>query len=178
MLAERQKHGFIYENYIAKKHSLIITEDYSANWDSYEMVDNKKIPVSIKCLQKNSGIELGDFIRQTKISEDFIMYIGFWDGKTDNIVESYRLLIYYKNWVKYFGNISIIDSMFNEMKLITNDYSDDNKWYDFRKKYTNLYGNSIINLRFKRDHKKQKRIQCGISSKKFYNVVLKDNKIL
>ena len=47
------------------------------------------------------------------------------------------------------------------------------KWTDFRKKWTNIYGKSIISLRFKRDHKKQKRIQCGISRNNFINIVLK-----
>ena len=64
------------------------------------------------------------------------------------------------------------------MKLITNNHSDDSKWKIFREKYTKLYGDSIISLRFKRDHKTQKRIQCGIAYKNFINTILIENEVL
>ena len=64
------------------------------------------------------------------------------------------------------------------MSTISNDHSDDKKWTEFRKRYTKLYGKSVIALRFKRDHKSQKRIQCGISYTNFIKVVLKENTIL
>jgi len=64
------------------------------------------------------------------------------------------------------------------MSEISNDRSDDNKWKQFRLKWKEKYGDSIISLRFKRDHKKQKRIQCGITKTNFLNVILKENQIL
>ena len=61
------------------------------------------------------------------------------------------------------------------MKQISNDRSDDGKWKEFRKKWNLLYkkfnNNPVITLRFKRDHKKQKRIQCGISSSNFKKLI-------
>ena len=59
---------------------------------------------------------------------------------------------------------------------ITNDVSDDLKWKkeitvlrtEWKNKTTNL-----IRPRFKRDHKKQKRIQCAINNKDFYNYFIK-----
>lgn len=41
-----------------------------------------------------------------------------------------------------------------------------------------MYGKSIISLRFKRDHKKQKRIQCGITKPNFVKKVIKDNFVI
>jgi hypothetical protein len=76
------------------------------------------------------------------------------------------------------GDITIIQEMLDEMSTISNDKSDDSKWKQFRLKWKERYGNSIISLRFKRDHKKQKRIQCGISRNNFLEVILKENQLL
>ena len=45
------------------------------------------------------------------------------------------------------------------------DYSDDGKWEKFRLKYKELWGDSILQPRFKRDHGIQKRLQVGITHK-------------
>jgi hypothetical protein len=177
-MAERQKHGFEYEKLKINENNLIKEENYTAKWDTFEIYNGTKTPVSIKCIGINSSIDFGDFKRQTEIDEDFILYIGFWKVNKNNIVEEYKVLINKNVWNNYFGDKSIIQSMLDEMKSISNDYSDDNKWKDYRKKYKELYGKSIISLRFKRDHKKQKRIQCGITKTNFINVVLKDNIII
>jgi hypothetical protein len=175
-MAERQKHGFNYQSMVIIKESLIEDENYTAKWDAYNPNINK--PASIKCIGVSGSVDFGDFKRQTEVDSDFILYVGFWKGKKDNIVEEYKILIKKENWDKYFGNKSIISEMLSEMKKISNDRSDDLKWKNFRKKYSELYGSSIISLRFKRDHKKQKRIQCGISKRKFIDVVLKENIVL
>jgi hypothetical protein len=178
MMSERQKHGFDYQKLIIEKYNLLDGGVYNGKWDGYDEIGGVKIPVSIKCLNIGSSIELGDFKRQIEIDCDFILYVGFWDGNTNNIIDSYRVLIYYNNWVNYFGDVNILDDMLNDMKTISNDYSDDEKWGNFRLKYNKRYGKSIISLRFKRDHKKQKRIQCGISNKNFHDLILKENKNL
>jgi hypothetical protein len=175
---ERQKHGFEYEELKINENNLIKEENYTAKWDTFEIYNDVKTPVSVKCIGLNSSIDFGDFKRQTEVDEDFILYVGFWKGKKNNIVEEYKVLINKDVWNSYFGDKSIIQSMLDEMKGISNDYSDDNKWKDYRNKYKELYGKSIISLRFKRDHKKQKRIQCGITKPNFVNVVLKDNVII
>lgn len=62
------------------------------------------------------------------------------------------------------------------MITISNDRKDDAKWKEFCKKYKTIYGeDAVISIRFKRDHKKQKRIQCAISYTNFKDKVLKDN---
>lgn len=177
-MAERQKHGFEYEKLKINENNLIKEGDYTSKWDTFEIYNDVRIPVSIKCIGLNSSIDFGDFKRQTEVNEDFILYVGFWKGKKDNIVEEYKVYIKKDIWNIYFGDKSIIQSMLDEMKSISNNYSDDNKWKDYRNKYKELYGKSIISLRFKRDHKKQKRIQCGITKLNFINIVLKNNMII
>ena len=68
------------------------------------------------------------------------------------------------------------DEMKQELKKITNLRSDDNIWKLFIRKYRNSYPKTnLIKLRFKRDHKKQKRIQCAISYNNFIsNFEVKD----
>ena len=173
-MGERQKHGFEYENIIMSNNNIIKEDNYTSKWDAYE----NKIPVSVKCIGYKSSIDFGDFRRQTQVDEDFILYVGFWKTEKNNIVEEYKVLIKKENWNSYFGDKNIINDMLLEMKDISNEYSDDSKWKIYRNKYKKLYGDSIISLRFKRDHKTQKRIQCGITKKNFIDFILKDNIIL
>jgi hypothetical protein len=177
-MAERQSHGFDYEQIKMTQNNLIKEDNYTSKWDSYELFEGAKIPVSIKCIGANSSIDFGDLKRQTEVDQDFILYVGFWRGQKNNIVEEYKVLINKDIWNSYFGNKDIINEMLLEMKQISNDYSDDSKWRSFRRKYKELYGESIISLRFKRDHKKQKRIQCGITKSNFLNIILRDNLVL
>ncbi len=176
-MAERQEHAFKYEKRIILENNITKSEGYTDKWDAYE--EGK--PVSVKNIKKNSSVDFGDFRRQTMLKEDFILYVGFWSTDKDNIVEEYKILIKYENWIKYFGDTSIVDDMMAEMKLISNDYLDDPKWKQFRKKWGDLYkkdnSNPMVALRFKRDHKKQKRIQCGISSKNFKKL-LSENTVI
>lgn len=172
---ERQKHGFIYEEYIINKNNLIKENNYTSKWDGYELYKGVKTPVSVKCMKINSNIEFGDFKRQLEINEDFILYVGFWENNKQNIIEEYKILIKKDSWCKYFGNKKIIKQMLDELKTISNSYFDDNKWLKYRTKYKESYGESILSLRFKRDHKKQKRIQCAITKNNFINKVIKDN---
>jgi len=177
-MAERQLHGFEYEKLIISKNNLITTNKYIDKWDAYEMYNGILVPVSIKCIGHKSSIDFGDFKRQTEITEDFILYIGRWKSNKSLIIEEYKLFIRKDNWNRYFGDNSIIEDMLLEMKNISNNYTDDGKWLEYRNKYKFLYGESIIALRFKRDHKKQKRIQCGINFRNFINVVMNDNKVI
>lgn len=59
--------------------------------------------------------------------------------------------------------------MVEEMKYITNLKEDDDKWKLYCKKYKTLWENRPrdCSIHFKRDHKKQKRIQCGINNRCF-----------
>ena len=173
---ERQAHGFLHQEKIIKNENLIENCNYTGKWDGFNEKHN--LPASIKCISIKGSIDFGDFRRQTEVDTDFILYIGFWKGKKDNITEEYKVLIKKENWQKYFGDKSITDKMLIELKSISNDKSGDGEWKQYRNKYKKLYGKSVISLRFKRDSKKQKRIQCGITKKNFIEVILKENTIL
>ena len=94
--------------------------------------------------------------------------IGFWKIHKSNIVEE---VIYYINYIPFVSNLQYDkDAQIRvEMDLITNLREDDKKWTEFRLKHTKDYksNNNHIDIRFKRDHKTQKRIQCAISWKNY-----------
>lgn len=176
-MAERQEHAFEYESRIINENNIVKSEGYTDKWDAFE----GDIPVSVKNIKLNSSVDFGDFKRQTLLNQDFYLYVGFWKGEKTNVVEEYKILVSYNNWKNYFGRTDIISDMLGEMKTISNDRSDDLKWKEFRKKWTLLYKSlrptPVITLRFKRDHKKQKRIQCGISSLNFKKII-QENQII
>lgn len=158
---ERQYHGFNYEAGIINKFNLNKTKNYTGKFDAYE----NDIPVSIKCIKQGGSVDFGDLKRQFNLNESFYLYIGFWKNDKNNIVEEYKIFINIIKWKTLFGNID--NNMFDELVSITNNVTDDEKWKFYIKKWKAFYGKGTIQPRFKRDHKSQKRIQCGISYKNF-----------
>lgn len=170
-MAERQEHGFVYEQSIIKKYNLKPSIHYIHKDDGYK----NDIPVQIKCIKHKSSIDLGDLWRNGNKSESFYLIIGFWKGKKDNIIEEHILFIDHKKWNKYF-EFDHNDEIKHLIKTISNDYSDDDKWKKEVKRLKGLWNTTdrVIQPRFKRDHKKQKRIQCAISNKIFYSFFVKE----
>lgn len=174
MSKERQKHGFDYENIIINKYGLVKNGDYTGYCDAYY----QNIPIQIKCIKLKSSIDMGDYIRNKHKTNDFILHIGFWENDRCNIVEEYTIYIGYKEWVNLF-RFPHDDEMFEDLSHINNDKSDDDKFKEYIKKYRSLWkdnNNRYVQLRFKRDHKSQKRIQCAINNKDFYNYFIKNFK--
>lgn len=166
-MSERQIHGFNYEHMILNKFNIQKSSDYTSIWDGYK----NDIPVSIKTAKLGSDIEMADFFRNAACTKDFILIVGFWAETKSNIVEEYILYIVGLEWHALFP-----DGFENKFKIllknITNDYKDDKKWKKqiaiLRKEWQENSSN-LIRPRFKRDHKTQKRIQCAINNRDFYN---------
>ena len=164
----RQQHGFDFECYIITRFSLIRCLSYTSEWDAHAI---NNIPVSIKCIKKGSSIDLGCFYRNMTKSFDFYLYIGFWIHdyhKNKCVTELYRFYIEKTYWCElfYFENIK---QMRTELNLISNLHEDDKKWNEYCNKYKNEFYAIQRNckIRFKRDHKLQKRIQCSLSQRDF-----------
>lgn len=85
--------------------------------------------------------------------------------------EEYLLFIPHKEWNKLFDN-SFESRFKNLLSSISNERKDDVRWKNeiaILKKEWQSHTPNLIRPRFKRDHKKQKRIQCAINNKDFYN---------
>ena len=160
---ERQKHGFDFEKYVIKKHSLVKSSGYTSKYDAYTP-DN--VPVQIKYIKEKASIEMGDLFRNNHKHVEFILYIGFWRWVSGSREHTNTIVLRVQPdiWNSLFA-CPFYDDMKQELGKISNDVSDDDKWLDFRKKYTCLWkrAGSLGSIRFKRDHKKQKRIQCALT---------------
>jgi hypothetical protein len=103
---------------------------------------------------------LSDYRINANTSTDFILHIAFYKEKNKfPNVEEYTLYIKHEIYTDLF-KLNDINNIRKEFSIISNDKSDDAKFKVFRNKYKN--SNNIIQVRFKRDHKKQKRIQAAI----------------
>ena len=172
---ERQVHGFNYEKEIAQQYGIILNDNYTSQWDGIY----KNHPCSIKLEKRGSDIELADIFRNMNINENFYLFIGFWEGNTNNIVENYCLYIPVEIW-KIMFNFDLQIEFKHLLAHITNNIADDEKWKKEISQLRSIWRKTTPNLirpRFKRDHKKQKRIQCAINNKDFYNYFLKNFKI-
>lgn len=168
----RQIHGFLYEDYVINKYSLVKSQNYTSKFDAYTLTH---IPVQIKCIKKGSSIDMGDYYRNITIISSFYLVVGYWHVSKTNIVSEKIHYIDIDVYKKYmYKNTQLILDMKSEMKLISNSKNDDNKWREFVKKYKKLHGkDALLQPRFKRDHKSQKRIQCAINRKYYQTTFCK-----
>lgn len=162
--AARQWHGFEYEKKIIQKYNMQKTANYTAEYDS--MLHN--IPIQIKCMKHGTSVEFGDYFRNKQKEKDFILIVGFWKEDKINIKEEYILKVnsqLYTDNLKYYFD----EDLRYGLKHISNNVCDDKRWKAYchlhRQQWQEMDNN--LALRFRRDHKTQKRIQCGVSWKMF-----------
>ena len=118
---------------------------------------------------------MASFIRNANNTDDFYLIVGFWSGEKNNIVSIETLFIKGDEWHSLFDD-TIVKECENFLNEITNDVSDDEKWANGReilKEKWQTQTSNLIRPRFKRDHKTQKRMQCAINNKDFYNYFVK-----
>lgn len=171
MNKERQGHGFAFEEKVISHFKMTPSDSYTSEWDAYF----NGHPVSIKVAKFGSDIEMADYFRNSNKTEDFYLVVGFWEGEKTNIISSHMLFIPHQDWINLFakGFDVQLRELLNE---ITNSYEDDDEWQrrisNLKKQWKRETPN-LIRPRFKRDHGSQKRIQCAINNKDFYNHFVK-----
>jgi len=163
-MAERQSHGLINENRIKELYSLedyLGKKDYTAKYDAQTA---EGTPVSIKTTKHGCAVDMGDYFRNANADKDFYLIVSFWKNDKLNIHEEFHMLIPHEEWQKLFKR------EFDErIRKMLDDVSHE-RWYDriWREQRLSLradWGEGIVKLRPKRDHKSQKRMQCAISYK-------------
>jgi hypothetical protein len=192
-MSERQSHGFKFETKWCKENNVTLWSkyikkygnpsgsSYTSKWDAInENVKGKNYkgkPIQLKCIGLNNAIELGDIFRNSNKEEDFTLVVGFWSGKKTNIVDVVVLDINHKKWNKLFEW-----DKFDEVKdwiknKVSNDRSYDSQWKKEMSYYKEQWGeNRLVTPTFKRDHKKQRRIQCQMGYNTFMTELV-NNKI-
>lgn len=161
---ERQSHGFRYERAVLERYGLQKSKNYTSEYDNIDEI----FPLQIKCIQYGCDIELGSYERNKNKNKDFYLLIGFWKDDKDNIIEEVVYRVDHKQWV---NNLQYDKDkqMFAEIDLITNLHDDDDRWDKFCCKHKTGWEtfDNKLGIRFKRDHKQQKRIQCAIPSRNY-----------
>lgn len=166
----RQGHGFRNEYRICRNHNLHKYNNYTHQWDAYT-ADVTPHPVSIKTAKSGSDIELGDLFRQASHNRDFYLSVSQWEGSTDNIVDECVLFIPKEYWSSLFSHHDLDEDIRNVLKRASNDRSYDEQWKKDIADLKARWGTDrVIRLRPKRDHKKQKRMQCAINAKAFRQI--------
>lgn len=167
---ERQKHGFDFQVYAQKLFGLTKTSQtkkYTAKWDAYY----NDSPVSVKTEQIGTDIEMASFRRNASNLDNFYLIVGFWEGQEDNIVKIETLYVNGEEYHQLF-NQELVKKCLTFVKNISNDRKDDEKWkkgIEALKKEWQENTPNLVRPRFKRDHSKQKRMQCSINYSDFYS---------
>lgn len=170
MMPERQVHGFNYANKYIVENNLIKDMLYTGIWDAY---DKNNVPYRIKTFKYKSGLDLSDYFRNAKTDKDFFLVVSFYEGTTSNIIEEYKLFIPAKDWREIL-EFNLSDKLEDWIKnKVSNSHDYDEQWKKERLYYKNAFGKRPITLRFKRDHKEQRRIQCGMTNRVFYDYFVK-----
>lgn len=165
-MAERQEHGFIYEEHFINENKLIKEKSYTAKFDAR---NSEGTPYQIKTIRLGSSIDLGDYFRNANIEEDFFLIISFWKEKRQDIVEVHKLFIDCNEWKKLFSFEKESEMKDWIKNRVSNSYSYDEQWKEETKYFKEKFGKRKVALRFKRDHKTQRRIQCAINKTDFYS---------
>jgi len=134
------------------------------------------LPVSIKTYARTGkdgmggSICLADYFRQSRIVPDFLLVVGSYrpipGKKVDWSVHIWRVgAEAWRRGLSYTRRGTIL----GEIQQMTNDRADNTKWQRFRldhaKSFTAEHPGSGLQLRPKRDNKKQIRLQCALSAK-------------
>jgi hypothetical protein len=157
---ERQKHGFEYEIILQGRYIGWIKLGYTAKFD---LRTHHGRAVSAKTYKQKGELCLADYDRNKNVNEDFVLCVRQYriDGGVTQSVERFYH-VDHRVWKRFF-TFEHDAAMTTEWGLITNLRVDDARSTACQNKYKNLWGRDrLVQLRFKRDHKKQKRIQCAV----------------
>ena len=160
---ERQGHGFEYQELMCERHNLLSDENYTGMWDAYRP---DGVPCVIKTFKRGTELPLSDIFNNVSRDKDFYLMYGVWNGKKSNIIEERVVFIDITKWRELF-DWTHYDELNNWIKnLVSNSYSYDVTWKSEIKEWKERWGKDrIVQPRFKRDHKTQRRIQSAVAHK-------------
>lgn len=185
-MAERQYHGLWLEEQLEDIKGWKKYEQYTSPFDLFvpqiNMFQEIKQNIQSKCIGKGNAIEMGDIFKNGKKEQDFLLVITLYDelfevskGKKipNKVVEYMEIEVDHEKWNRHFVLPDDIQESWKHWitNEVSNEYSYDAQWkidVATRKEEWSHYGenaHSLVQPRFKRDHKKQRRIQCAVKAK-------------
>lgn len=181
-MAEVQLHGFDFENWLKNRFFEKFNISYSSKWDIPKEFNKlrtvpekfRNLSVSIKTCKNNSPIGFGDALRQFHIDEDFLLIVGFWEqsGIYKNFVSAEAVKITANEWRNLFKPVSNKD-----LQILDSIIKDKEKHYSEVRKMAKELKKSFpptkIILNPKIDSKDQRRLQCSLPFKVFWQDFVK-----
>ena len=179
-MAEVQRHGFDFENWVKTTFFTQNQFNYTEKWDipAQFNISNavpghlRGLPVSIKTCKNGGQVGFGDALRQYRNTEDFLLIVGFWTqaGAYKNFVAVEGVKVTVEAWRNLFlplveDDIQKLDSLIKNREL---HYSEVRQRAQEIKKLES-YAQTKIVLNPKIDSKIQRRLQCSLPFSIFWN---------
>jgi hypothetical protein len=171
-MTERQKHGFDFEEWVKKT----LLGGYGSRWDS-----PSGGPYSIKFPKWKSPIPLGSAARQYKTTRRFSLIVGFWENghQTKRVVKILEIKISAKMWRELWGGMPYMDVALLEKAVtsVPKHCSRDalvkarRRVRELKAEIASRHPSCVITLNPKIDSKEQRRLQCSIPFKVFFEKV-------
>lgn len=180
-MAEVQRHGFDFENWVKQTFFAEFNAGYTQKWDvpgeaNYlAKIPNEfyHLPVSIKTCKFGSPIGFGDAVRQYSNNEDFLLVVGFWrqDGNYKNFVAVEGVKVSTTDWKNLFLPLDLADLVLldSTIKNIESHYSEARRAAK-ELKNSDKFKQTKITLNPKIDSKTQRRLQCSLP----FNILWQD----
>ncbi len=184
-MTQVQIHGFAFEQWVKQTFFKQVQSHYTQKWDvAKEYNSGDKIPkelhglpVSIKTAKFRSPIGLGDAIRQFMIEEDFLLIVGFWiqKGNKKAIIAAEGVRVSVLQWRELWSPITLEE--LRRLDSIIKNHQEN--YQEVRRqakevKNTEPYSLSKIVLNPKIDSKSQRRLQCSLPFKTFWETLVND----
>jgi hypothetical protein len=177
-MVEEQQHGFAFQKWVIGLAKCISPDKvakgtYTGKWDLPAELNPNRAggPVSIKVAKWNSTIAFGDALRQFQINEDFTLIVGFWErvGMQKRVVKVVCVQVLSELWASLWKPVTLSD-------LETLDGLIKNRTYDYREARRRArqtvaappFKDSIFRVNPKIDSKHQRRLQCSLTQRKFF----------
>jgi hypothetical protein len=182
-MTEVQSHGFGFEKWVLDHFFAGYRGTYMQKWDVppnhniHTVVPLRfhGLPVSIKTAKKGSPIGLGDVLRQRQIDRDFLMIVGFWEQRTATekwFVDIGCAMFGAADWQALWGQLTLaeISAIDAVVKNQSSHYSAVRAAAQNWKRQPSVQTCTLV-INPKIDSKTQRRIQCSLPYKAFWQMV-------
>ena len=186
-MVEVQFHGFTFEQWVRDTIFGSYRGNYMGKWDvppegnRHQAIppEWKNLPVSIKTAKWGSPIGLGDVLRQREIDHPFLMIVGFWRQRSPNEkwfeeigVAHFRA----EAWKALWGRLTI--AQLRAIDALVKNLSEHHTAVRLKarawKRDTPEVATSSIVVNPKIDSRSQRRIQCSLPFRFFWQQVGRD----
>lgn len=165
---EVQQHGLVFEQWVRDTFfDSYRPESYTQKWDIPAAANRNHglVPVNPKATKFGTPVDLGDALRQIRISEPFMLILGYWQqaGDTKRIVNIVAPTITPEQWQKLWAPVTLAD--LEKLDAVIKDRSLTPAQARERAqaiKKAPPFSQSVIVVNPKIDSKGQRRLQCSL----------------